>query len=83
MFIEKRTKVLDRQYHDSTAVLKVRIGRRQVDQLLAGGGGAGGRMTIDGLPPHEALKTIWSNGAAAPEPRTPPHHQLWHAPEPT
>jgi GTPase len=80
MFLEKRARVLDRQYRDATAVFKVMIGRRQVDQLLANRG-VGARMTIDDLPPHEALETIWSNGRAAPEPRMPPHQQHWHAPE--
>jgi GTP-binding protein HflX len=84
MFLEKRTRVIDRQYHDSTAVLKVRIGRRQVDQFLAqrGGGGVGEAVRINGMQPADALAAIWSNGRAPAEPRIPPHHREWHAPEP-
>jgi GTP-binding protein HflX len=80
MFLEQRARVLDRQYHDSTAVFTVAIGRRQIAQLLANRG-AGASMTIDGLPVHEALRSIWANGVAPPPQRTPPHQQHWHAPE--
>jgi GTP-binding protein HflX len=81
MFLEQRARVLDRQYHDSTAVLTVAIGRRQLDQLLSNRG-AGASMTIDGLAVHDALKHIWSNGEKSLPPRVPPHHQHWHAPDP-
>jgi hypothetical protein len=73
MFLEKRTRVLDRQYHDSTAVLTVEIGRRQVDHLLTLGGG--GRIQIDGMPPHEAIQTIWRVERPAPPVRVPPHER--------
>jgi hypothetical protein len=33
--IEKRCEVLDRSYHNGQVQLTVRIGRRQVDELLA------------------------------------------------
>ena len=79
MFLEQRARVVDRQYRDSTAILTVRIGRRQMDQLLSNRG-AGATMTIDGLPVHEALKQVWSNGRAPEPPRVPPHQQHWHAP---
>lgn len=71
MFLERRTPILDRQYHDSTAIFRVRIGRRQVDQLLA----LGGKFTINSARPHEALNTIWSNGATTKPVRVPPHHR--------
>jgi GTP-binding protein HflX len=80
MFLEQRARVLHRRYQDSRAVLTVRIGRRQVDRLLANRG-VGGNMTIAGLPPHEALQRVWTNGAHAPVKRAPPHLQDWHAPE--
>jgi len=70
MFLEKRAQVLDRQYRDTTAVFTVRIGRRQIDQLLALGAA---QLTIDGMKPHEALAKHWENGKAAPLVRIPPH----------
>ena len=53
--IEKRSTVLQRRYYDGMAELTVRIGRRQVDELLA----QGARMRINGLDPHEALQQEW------------------------
>ncbi len=53
--IEKRSTVLQRRYHDGEAEFTVRIGRRQVDELLA----QGARMRINGLDPHEALQQEW------------------------
>lgn len=70
-YLERRAHVIDRQYQDSTAILRVRIGRRQVDQLLA----QGGRFTMNGLRPHEALKTLWGNGVPPAPQRIPPHHR--------
>lgn len=72
MFLEKRTQVLDRRYDDSTAVFTVRIGRRQMDQLLAQGGSS---MMINGRKPHEALAQYWENGKQAVERRVPPHEK--------
>lgn len=54
--IEKRSTVLDRSYQGSEVELTVRIGRRQVDELLA----CGVRMRINGLEPLEALQQEWS-----------------------
>ncbi len=79
MFLEQRARVIDRQYRESTAILTVSIGRRQMDQLLSNRG-AGATMTIEGLPVHEALKQVWSNGRPPEPPRVPPHQQYWHAP---
>ena len=53
--IEKRSTVLQRRYYDGMAEFTVRIGRRQVDELLA----QGARMRINGLDPHEALRQAW------------------------
>ncbi len=61
--VEKRSTVLDRQYRDGTVELTVRIGRRQVDELLA----QGARIRINGLEPHEALKKEW-NGLGSVRP---------------
>ncbi|MEE9131601.1 MAG: GTPase HflX [Phycisphaerales bacterium] len=54
-FIEKRTEVLDRQYGDGQAQFTVRIGRRQVDQLLA----RSARIRINDQEPLEAVETEW------------------------
>ena len=70
MFLEKRAQVLDRQYHNSTAVFTMRIGRRQVEQLMALGAA---RITIDGMKPHEALAKYWDDIKPAPAVRIPPH----------
>ncbi len=56
-FIEKRTEVLDRQYGDGTAQFTVRIGRRQVDQLLA----RSARIRINDQEPLEAVQTEWGD----------------------
>ena len=70
-YLERRTRVIDRQYEEGMANLRVRIGRRQVDQLLA----QGGRFTMNRLKPHEALKSLWGNGAPPMPARIPPHHR--------
>jgi len=44
-FIERRTEVLERTYQDGVVTLRVKIGRRQLEQLLAGGA----RLRIDGV----------------------------------
>jgi GTP-binding protein HflX len=72
VFLEKRTQVVDRQYVDSRAVFRVRIGRRQVEQLLTQGTGP---FTIDGLKPHEAIRAIWENGKPSAPRRIPPHER--------
>jgi GTP-binding protein HflX len=72
MFLEKRTDVLDRQYHDSTAVLTVRIGRRQLDELLTRGGA---NLSINGLRPHDALAQLWNNGKPPAVARERPHER--------
>jgi len=53
--IEKRSTVLDRRYSDGEVELTVRIGRRQVDELLAGGA----RIRINGMGAQEALQKEW------------------------
>jgi hypothetical protein len=71
--VEKRCDVLDRSYEDGRVELTVRIGRRQVDELLA----QGARMRINGLEPHEALEKEWTTGppsSSAARP-VPPHER--------
>lgn len=60
--LEKRGEVIDRRYDNGQAELTVRIGRRQVDEMLA----QGARIRIDGLEPHEAIDRIWGTAAAGP-----------------
>jgi GTP-binding protein HflX len=71
--IEKRCEVLQREYDDGHVQLTVRIGRRQVQELLA----QGAQMRINGLEPNAALRQEWSSGsphAGAPRP-VPPHER--------
>jgi len=67
--LEQRATVLEREYEGDHVELRVRIGRRQMDQLLA----RGSRLTIDGEPAQEALARIWNDGAEPPPARVPPH----------
>ena len=53
--VEKRSTVLERDYGDSEVELTVRIGLRQVNELLA----KGAVFRINGLDPHEALRREW------------------------
>jgi GTP-binding protein HflX len=76
-FLEKRTEVLDRAYSADRVELTVRIGRRQIDQLLVGGAA----LTVDGLAPQEAIARLWNGepddgppGDRAERPR--PHETL-------
>ncbi len=72
--IEKRSTVLDRSYRDGEVEMTVRIGRRQVDELLAGGA----RIRINGQEPHEALQQEW-RVVEPPRPSVPrpvPPHDL-------
>jgi GTP-binding protein HflX len=68
-YLEKRTEVLDRTYLEGRLEARVRIGRRHVESLLA----RGGEFTIDGLPPREALDTIWPSEPVLVTTRIPPH----------
>ena len=69
-FIEKRVAVRDRKWtEDGRVELTVEIGRRQLEQLLAGGG----RMTVDGLPAHEGLRALWPPTSKAGPSRARPH----------
>jgi GTP-binding protein HflX len=74
--LEKRTEVLERSYDQDAVDLRVRIGRRQVEELLA----QGATMTIEGLAPLDALRRFWDTAPEPSAPRVPPH--VRHAPEP-
>jgi GTPase len=69
MYLEQRTTVFDREYEDQTAIFSVSIGRRQLDQLLALGGG----FTVNRLKPHEAIAQLWPNGEVETPTRVRPH----------
>ncbi|MCH2149412.1 MAG: GTPase HflX [Phycisphaerales bacterium] len=58
-FIERRTEVLDREYGDATVRYSVRLGRRQVEQMLA----RGGEGLLDGLPLKDAVERLWPSKA--------------------
>ncbi len=71
--IEKRSTVLDRRYCDGEVEMTVRIGRRQVDELLAGGA----RIRINGMGAQEALQQEWriDKPPLPSNPRQVPPHQ--------
>ena len=69
--IEQRTQVLDRQYLNGEARFTVRLGRRQIDHLLA----QGARFRINGLSPMDAIQKLWDGPPPRPAPRVPPHLQ--------
>ncbi len=68
-YIEKRLGVTGRDWVDGEVRLRAHLGRRQVEQLLA----RGARFTVDALPPHEALATLWPAPAAPAPARARPH----------
>ena len=70
-FIEKRTEVLERDYGDGKVRFTVRIGKRQMDQLLA----RGGAILIDDKEPQEAMALLWKEGGSENDRpiRIPPH----------
>ena len=54
-FLERRSTILNRRYGDDVLVVQVRIGRRQVDELLA----QATSVRIDGGDPHDAIRVAW------------------------
>lgn len=69
-FVEKRTEVMNRDYGDGNVCFTLKIGRRQIDQLLA----IGGKMLIDGKKPQEAIALNWKNESNDEQVvRIPPH----------
>lgn len=74
-FLEQRTEVRDRDWVDGTVRIRTRLGRRQLEQLLALGGG----VTVDGLPGVAALTELWPDGSPqGPPPRRVPLHERFH-----
>jgi 50S ribosomal subunit-associated GTPase HflX len=70
-FLERRAEVLDRQYTDGQVHLKVRIGRRHIDQVLA----QGAQILVDGRDPLEGIRKHWRNGSSNGAGRVPPHER--------
>ena len=71
--VEKRTEVIDRDYETAgSVVIRTRIGRRQLEVLMAGGP----RFTADGLRGPEALARLWPEAETFRMPRVPPHLAL-------
>jgi hypothetical protein len=54
-FIEKRTKVLHRDWKDDRSLFTVRIGRNQVEQILS----IERDLLIENIPAVEALESFW------------------------
>ena len=54
-FIEKRTEVLDRDWDRTRSLYRVKIGERQLHQLLSHGGG----LLINDLKPADAIEKLW------------------------
>ncbi|MCP3904177.1 MAG: GTPase HflX [Planctomycetes bacterium] len=67
--LEQRATVLDRTYGGDHVDMRVRIGRRQIDQILA----RGAALSIDGRPAQESLARIWNEGDEPSPTRVPPH----------
>jgi GTP-binding protein HflX len=68
-FLEKRTEVASRTYEDGRVRLHARVGRRQIEQILA----RGARIEIDGMDGRRALDRLWPAPAPPPPVRVPPH----------
>ncbi len=72
-FVERRTEVLSRDYGDGLVRLRTRIGRRQVEALLA----TGAQFRLDGGDPRAALRS----GFASSRRREPLHERHVGTPE--
>lgn len=69
-FLEKRTEIVNREYRNGAVDLTLRIGRRQLDQLLS----RGAAVTVDGLTLADAAKA-WDGPAEAKKRRARPHER--------
>ena len=72
-FLEKRTEVLDRAWSETTSMYTIRIGRRQVEQLLS----RGSKFSLNGTPAPDALKELWPEPELTDAPAVPPHRRDW------
>lgn len=60
-FIEKRTEVLSRDWIDDRSLYKVRIGLRQLNELMT----HGGDLLVNTRQPMEAMGSLWPSDQAA------------------
>lgn len=72
-FLEKRTEVLERDWTERTIRYRIRIGRRQVEQLLS----RGSEFTLGGVPAGDALGTLWPTPVRPTRSGPPPHERDW------
>lgn len=56
-FIEKRAEVLHREWKDNRSIFRIKIGRRQIEQLLS----EEPDLLLDGRRATDVLETIWSS----------------------
>jgi 50S ribosomal subunit-associated GTPase HflX len=54
-FIEKRTEIISREWEDDRSLYKIRIGHRQLEQLLS----HEKDLLIDGKPVRETIERLW------------------------
>jgi GTP-binding protein HflX len=54
-FIEKRTEVLDRDWDKTRSLYRLKIGKRQLHQLMSHGGG----LLINDSKPTDAIESLW------------------------
>ena len=74
-FLEQRTPVSERDWTDGVVRIRTRLGRRQLEQLLA----LGGAISVDGRPGVAALAELWPDGGPqGPPPRRIPLHERFH-----
>ncbi len=70
-FVERRLEVLEREYDGDRIRLRVRLGRRQAEQLATAPG-----LQIDGASPGVAIERIFKPVVVAPPRRVPPHERF-------
>ncbi len=71
-YLESRATVVARDYDEHHSILTAQVSRRHVEQLVA----MGSRFTVNDLPVHEALKSLWPPPVERKEPRIPLHERL-------
>ena len=67
--LERRAEVLDRQYGDGTVTLRVKLARRQADELAS----LERKALINGEPASNAGAVVWGEVHTIPEQGIPPH----------
>lgn len=72
-YLEKRTEILERNWTETAISFRVRIGRRQVEELLANGS----KFSLDGVRGAEAFTTVWPEPTVRRQVVVPPHERQW------